>query len=694
MTVEGTTRLDPDERWHLADERTSCAARSRTRAREHAAGDLSDEDYALLVARDSARLVQVQAELAQATSVSATTGELDPPPASRHGTDERLATCRTHGAVAPGRRSWPPASDRRGRRRAAGRPLRPGQTARPVVVGQRHLAAGPADRAAVSEAPRSTTQRINERRRWSSTTRSWRRIRRTRPRSGRRRLDPVEPGVVPQHVPALAEDGRAEVEKAVTVVTHLLPGPPLLRPDPGQPGPRRQLAAVAQFDEFLADDPPTSELAEVAPLVAPPTVGDRQAAAGGVRHRFVVHVPDDDVNPVGERGSSPTTAWNASANAGPSASVVVHPTLTRSEWLGSAPMASSTGRGLDRLRRARRPGVHRHARAVEPDQHRLGLHAVDAQADEVGQAIRRVGCAHRPRRRRRTAHDAPSRRSGGGTCRLGSHAAPVVPRQGCGGRPEGQQGRDRLEAAAPPPLLLATDEQRCEAGPRRTTSAPAPGTPPSLWALTLTRSAPSASRSVGTCPQAAAASTWTVTPKSRHKATASWTGWRVPTSWLAHWQCTSAGAAPVRAASACGGRRDRAGRCRPRRASRAAPAAPRRRGPPSARPPRTARAPREAALQAPHTAALIASVAPDVNTTWRGAAPSSPATSPARHLERVTDDAPLLVQSAGVGRRPTRPLRERRQRLGPRRCGAGVIEVDASHAGSGRGGAGVVAPGP
>ena len=57
--------------------------------------------------------------------------------------------------------------------------------------------------------------------------------------------------------------------------------------------------------------------------------------------------------------------------------------------------------------------------------------------------------------------------------------------------------------------------------PRRTTSAPAPGTPPSLWALTLTRSAPRAARSIGTWPQAAAASTCTVTPASRHSATTS-----------------------------------------------------------------------------------------------------------------------------------------------------------------------------
>ena len=45
---------------------------------------------------------------------------------------------------------------------------------------------------------------------------------------------------------------------------------------------------------------------------------------------------------------------------------------------------------------------------------------------------------------------------------------------------------------------------------------------------------------MGTWPTAWAASTWTSTPRSRHAATTSATGWTVPTSWLPHWTWTSA----------------------------------------------------------------------------------------------------------------------------------------------------------
>jgi tetratricopeptide (TPR) repeat protein len=52
-----------DERWHLADEREFLRRSLEDAAREHEAGDLSDEDHALLVARDTTRLAEVEAEL-------------------------------------------------------------------------------------------------------------------------------------------------------------------------------------------------------------------------------------------------------------------------------------------------------------------------------------------------------------------------------------------------------------------------------------------------------------------------------------------------------------------------------------------------------------------------------------------------------------------------------------------------------
>ncbi len=162
--------------------------------------------------------------------------------------------------------------------------------------------------------------------------------------------------------------------------------------------------------------------------------------------------------------------------------------------------------------------------------------------------------------------------------------------------------------------------------PRLTTSAPAPGTPPSLWALTLTRSASSAPRSVGTWPHAAAASTCTMTPASRQSPTTSWTGWSVPTSWLPHWQCTSAGRG---SAGSCRRSRRASTSSRPSAStpiSRLARRGPRHRGRRSARRRRRARARPGAARVAPQTAALMASVAPEVKTTWRATTPSSSAT--------------------------------------------------------------------
>ena len=86
-----------------------------------------------------------------------------------------------------------------------------------------------------------------------------------------------------------------------------------------------------------------------------------------------------------------------------------------------------------------------------------------------------------------------------------------------------------------------------------------------------------------------------------------------------------------------------------------------------------------AARVAPQTAALMASVAPEVKTTWRPATPTSSATCAAGRLERIADGATLLVHPTGVTRREAGPLRQRGDRLGPWRCRAGVIEVGASH---------------
>ncbi len=70
------------------------------------------------------------------------------------------------------------------------------------------------------------------------------------------------------HVSAYTEDGRAEVTRSISVSptyyqAHLYLGLILANQD------HNNAAAVVQFDEFLADDPPTGELPVVAPEVDP-----------------------------------------------------------------------------------------------------------------------------------------------------------------------------------------------------------------------------------------------------------------------------------------------------------------------------------------------------------------------------------------------------------------------------------------
>jgi tetratricopeptide (TPR) repeat protein len=85
----------PDERWFLTDQREFLLRSLEDAAREHEAGDLSDEDHAVLVARDSARLAEVEAELAAlgpATTPSAPSAAKSGERAEREGTAESEGT--------------------------------------------------------------------------------------------------------------------------------------------------------------------------------------------------------------------------------------------------------------------------------------------------------------------------------------------------------------------------------------------------------------------------------------------------------------------------------------------------------------------------------------------------------------------------------------------------------------------------
>ena len=99
-TRRGTPDRDDseDERWHLRDERDFLQRSLADAEREHDAGDLSDEDHAVLVARDSARLTEVEAELA---ALGPTAADADP---SRGGAEGETRRAEPEVEATPGRR--------------------------------------------------------------------------------------------------------------------------------------------------------------------------------------------------------------------------------------------------------------------------------------------------------------------------------------------------------------------------------------------------------------------------------------------------------------------------------------------------------------------------------------------------------------------------------------------------------------
>ena len=115
-------------------------------------------------------------------------------------------------------------------------------------------------------------------------------------------------------------------------------------------------------------------------------------------------------------------------------------------------------RRLERLRRARRAGVHGDAVLVEREQDRLGLDAVDAEAQQVRErppiADRRT--ARRPGPRRR-----PSRpRSMSARCAAASAATSTSAARGAEARPTRARSRSRPAAPAPARRRRATAATR------------------------------------------------------------------------------------------------------------------------------------------------------------------------------------------------------------------------------------------
>ena len=271
MTIDGARQREAgsderrDERWYLNDEREFLRRSLDDAAREHEAGDLSDEDYSVLAARDSSRLAAVEAELAL----------LGPEPSEP---PEVASSAHSKTTPATERTAFP-------LWRRVGIAASCLLIAAGVVILVVHFVQGrqpgevSSGSISVSEA-QQLEQQLGQAQSLAAAG---------GPSNQQKALalyndvlgqDPSNPAALAgagwimwnlgtnSHVPGLVEDGRAEVTRAVKVSptyyqAHLYLGLILANQD------HNNNAAVVQFAEFLADGPPPNELPVVAPEVDP-----------------------------------------------------------------------------------------------------------------------------------------------------------------------------------------------------------------------------------------------------------------------------------------------------------------------------------------------------------------------------------------------------------------------------------------
>jgi tetratricopeptide (TPR) repeat protein len=267
VTVDGSRALERrdqpgrDDRWYLTDERDFLRRSLQDADREHEAGDLSDGDHALLVARDSARLAEVEAELAT----------LDPDP----------------GAGAPQSRAEPE-PDAVPKRPpmpwwrwvgivaaclmiAAGVVILVGHDVTARQPGQASSGSISLPQAQLIEQQLADAQTQNNAGDTQAALELYDKV---------LTEDPSNPAALAYagylqwdigssaHVASLVRIGRAEIQTSVEhsptyYQAHLFYGLVLENQD------HNDTAAVTQFNDFLADDPPAAELPQVAPLVVP-----------------------------------------------------------------------------------------------------------------------------------------------------------------------------------------------------------------------------------------------------------------------------------------------------------------------------------------------------------------------------------------------------------------------------------------
>jgi len=276
VTADPSTSVRPrgdatsDERWYLSDQLDFLRRSLDDARREYEAGDLSDEDYDVLVTRDAARLAEVEGELA---ALPPEPTEPAAPTATTSLGDSESSEADT--VPRPPMSIW----------RKVGIGVSCLFIAAGVVILVVHFVqARQPGQASSGGITVPQAQQIEQQLAQAASLASVGGAKNEQAAlvlyNDVLSTDPSNPAALAgagwlmwnlgaaSHVAGYTEDGRSEVSRAVRVAPtyyqgHLYLGLILANED------HNNAAAVVQFDEFLADNPPTNELPVVAPDVDP-----------------------------------------------------------------------------------------------------------------------------------------------------------------------------------------------------------------------------------------------------------------------------------------------------------------------------------------------------------------------------------------------------------------------------------------
>jgi tetratricopeptide (TPR) repeat protein len=265
VTVDGSPTVEQqegsprNERWYLTDERDFLQRSLADADREREAGDLSDEDHAVLVARDRSRLVEVEDELAALdAAVPAPSDAAPSEPTSTEAERRPMARWRKVGIVASCLLI------------VAGGGILVAHFVQARQPGQASSGSVTVSQAQLIEQQLAQASTLNNDGSTKAALVLYDKVLSEDP------SDPVALAAAgflqwnvgsSAQVASLVRVGRAEIETAIKdsptyYQAHLFYGLVLENQD------HNHAAAVTQFNDFLADDPPAAELPQAAPLVS------------------------------------------------------------------------------------------------------------------------------------------------------------------------------------------------------------------------------------------------------------------------------------------------------------------------------------------------------------------------------------------------------------------------------------------